>query len=729
MFLGDWNARHRDWDEKSNKQGQLVRNWVLQWNLTLKAPTGAPTYLTPYGRSVVDFFVSRAVHIDNVTCGNGTWDSVSDHSLVSGELKWNADQAPIQNKRISKAMLKNPHLLQQAKKSYEEKLPALIEDIKMVSSNSELDDACIRFGDILKHPFESNRRPRPDRYRFFWDNHLDSLAKLRSKFYRKWKQRGSMEFWQKYKDLDKLIKRTTRDKKRALLEEFSRPISDEPPSIMAKRVNTLIKLRANRAATATERGNSLDPAAYTKYVQRAQPSGCGVSPQKFNVPDEFEHELVTTVRYSPKQRATGPDGIANEMLQICPKLSGKVLQLLWKSCGQLAYIPSLWSEGTLCPQYKKGSYEDPDNYRGLTLLSHARKTISTTINRLVLRYVEFHKYQHGFTKYNGTEQAIVEVSHTILNSHKFIAVLDLIKAYDRVSRTLLYTVCHQRLTNQHMKMAALLLQPLAVQTSKDITNTSATVTIGVPQGESFSCTLFNIFQDTLLHKLSSVPHHISDKAASALADDVIVMSKTAEGLQALLDICTEWAAEYQMSWNTSPGKSEVLLPPRGHQTTTFLLSGEQLRNVESSVYLGVSLTTSGVTDGKHIMRVKSAQRRLMQLSPIGIHIRGFNTNLCVMLYRVFVRSIYEYGLHLVPLTLSLKLVISRLESCFFRLVLGKVASRFGSSRLPRLRSLCRLESVDVRRVIIFFFESKHFIYSVRNVHNRETEQHYLNIVI
>ena len=94
------------------------------------------------------------------------------------------------------------------------------------------------------------------------------------------------------------------------------------------------------------------------------------------------------------------------------------------------------------------------------------------------------------------------------------------------------------------------------------------------------------------------------------------------------------------------------------------------------------------------MRVKATQLRLMQLSSIGIHIRGFNTNLCVMLYHVFVRSIYEYGLHLVFLSLALKLVISRLESCFFRLVLGKLASRFGSSRLPRLRSLCRLESVD-----------------------------------
>ena len=182
------------------------------------------------------------------------------------------------------------------------------------------------------------------------------------------------------------------------------------------------------------------------------------------------------------------------------------------------------------------------------------------------------------------------------------------------------------------------------------------------------------------------------------------MSKTAECLQLLLDNCTEWSAEYQMPWNTAPGKSEVLLPPRGNETSTFFLiqivSGEPLRNVESSVYLGLSLTTSGVNEEKHTMRLKATQRRLMQISPMGIHIRGFNKNLCVMLYRGFVRSIYEYGLHLVPLTLLLKLVISRLESCFFRLVMGWVASRFGSSRLPRLRSLCRLESVYLRRIIL-----------------------------
>ena len=128
----------------------------------------------------MDFFVSPGVHIDNITCGNGTWDLVSDHSLVSGDIQFSAG-SPIQTKRISKAILKRPDLLQQAKKLYEERLTVFIDKIAMVSSNTDLDDACLQFEDFLRQQFESNPRPRPDRYRFFWDDHLDSLAKQTSK--------------------------------------------------------------------------------------------------------------------------------------------------------------------------------------------------------------------------------------------------------------------------------------------------------------------------------------------------------------------------------------------------------------------------------------------------------------------------------------------------------------------------------------------------------------------
>ena len=57
-----------------------------------------------------------------------------------------------------------------------------------------------------------------------------------------------------------------------------------------------------------------------------------------------------------------------------------------------------------------------------------------------------------------------------------------------------------------------------------------------------------------------------------MADDVILISRTAGDLQLQLDVCTEWSAKYQMAWKTGPEKSEVLLPPRGHQTSTFFLS-------------------------------------------------------------------------------------------------------------------------------------------------------------
>ena len=59
---------------------------------------------------------------------------------------------------------------------------------------------------------------------------------------------------------------------------------------------------------------------------------------------------------------------------------------------------------------------------------------------------------------------------------------------------------------------------------------------------------------------------------------------------------------------------------------------------------------------------------------------------------------------------------------------------FGStpvvSHRARMQKTPSREYASVAGILLYiFFESKHFIYSVRNVHSRETEQHYLNIVM
>ena len=51
--------------------------------------------------------------------------------------------------------------------------------------------------------------------------------------------------------LAKLIKRTTRNKTRALFEEFSIPLQEEKPSLMAKRANTCKRVKLEAMAVGT----------------------------------------------------------------------------------------------------------------------------------------------------------------------------------------------------------------------------------------------------------------------------------------------------------------------------------------------------------------------------------------------------------------------------------------------------------------------------------------------
>ncbi|KAI0563692.1 hypothetical protein FGB62_35g08 [Gracilaria domingensis] len=158
-------------------------------------------------------------------------------------------------------------------------------------------------------------------------------------------------------------------------------------------------------------------------------------------------------------------------------------------------------------------------------------------------------------------------------------------------------------------MKTVLMQPVDAEITGNWNEADVGMALGVPQ-------------DSLLYRVQEVPYHVSDRSASAFADDAILMEKNDEGLQQLLDICSSWGNDMQMPWNTANG---------------------------------VSSNTTGVTPDKHVERVVSAQRRLGSLAGAGLHRNGFDTRSCVRLCRVFVRSIYEYELHLVPLTPQLEL--------------------------------------------------------------------------
>ena len=63
-------------------------------------------------------------------------------------------------------------------------------------------------------------------------------------------------------------------------------------------------------------------------------------------------------------KAVGPDGIKSERLKCCMSIIVKPLQKFNLSFS-LGIIPKAWTTSYLTPIHKKGSKEDPSNYRGI----------------------------------------------------------------------------------------------------------------------------------------------------------------------------------------------------------------------------------------------------------------------------------------------------------------------------------------------------------------------------
>ena len=93
----------------------------------------------------------------------------------------------------------------------------------------------------------------------------------------------------------------------------------------------------------------------------------------------------------------------------------------------------------LCPIYKKnGSQNDPNNHRGVTLLSSLSKRFTSCINRrLIIENITLTETQAAFrTKYSTTD--IIFTLHTLIelymNRHIYCAFIDNAKAFDMISR-------------------------------------------------------------------------------------------------------------------------------------------------------------------------------------------------------------------------------------------------------------------------------------------------------
>ena len=282
-------------------------------------------------------------------------------------------------------------------------------------------------------------------------------------------------------------------------------------------------------------------------------------------------------------------------------------------------VPYDWCVGIIQPLYKnKGLKNDPDNYRGITLLSCLGKLFTAAINDRLTLYLEgagvIGEEQAGFIEGYSTVDHIF-VLHSLIDFYLFghqrlyCAFVDFKKAFDLVNRSLLWHKLIANKINGNVLNVIYNMYDNAKSCVRlgPVLSEFFTCNIGVRQGENLSPLLFAIYLNDFEQHVSkyydgltsfsrAVKHYLSDEDVEVFlrlflllyADDTIVLSETAEELNCALQAVYEYCQDWKLTVNSEKTKVVIFLRGKVQRYPEFKFGGHTLQVVDDYIYLGTT---------------------------------------------------------------------------------------------------------------------------------------------
>ena len=341
-----------------------------------------------------------------------------------------------------------------------------------------------------------------------------------------------------------------------------------------------------------------------------------IGPLDYNISLEELKKASTILKPG---KALGIDNISNEMIQSLLDCYPEIILLLFNSILELNEIIPEWVIGAIVPIHKKGPKSEPNNYRGITLMSCLGKLFISVLNNRLLLFTIHNKIlsdsQLGFLAGNRTSDA-----HIILNNivrkhcHKnntkiFSCFIDFSKAFDTVPRDILFKkLLRQGINGRFFNIIKNIYNndEACVKMHNQCTETFK-INQGVRQGCVLSPLLFNIFLSDLAKKLNSIEGKVQvhDREVNTLfwADDIIMFTKEENTLREMLETLEEYTKENKLEINTDKTKIMIFNKTGRLMRRAFHINGIQLENVRTYKYLGFLLTPSGeINSGLHDLR-------------------------------------------------------------------------------------------------------------------------------
>ena len=246
---------------------------------------------------------------------------------------------------------------------------------------------------------------------------------------------------------------------------------------------------------------------------------------------------------------------------------------------------------------------------------------------------------------------------TILRNRKslgkpsFVSFIDFKKAFDSVDRNLLlYKLSKIGVVgNIYNAISALYKDPKSRVILNDISTDWFTCPIGVKQGDTLSPTLFAIFINDLAEEIkeSGIGIDIDDDLIVNVllyADDIVLLAKSEDDLQSLLNIVNSWCSKWRLEVNLLKTNIMHVRKKQARRVNfDFQFENGSVEYCDKYKYLGVTLNEHLDFEKTTFELCESAGRALGGLITKMIKNGGFPLNVYTKLYESCICSISDYG--------------------------------------------------------------------------------------
>ena len=339
---------------------------------------------------------------------------------------------------------------------------------------------------------------------------------------------------------------------------------------------------------------------------------------KFNLSDVQDALSKAKLNKSP-----GIDSITNELLKNGGDSLTTSIYNLFQRLVQLENIPHEWNKGIIIPIHKKGSKNDLNNYRGITLTSCVSKVFNSIIANSISEFIEDHnlltEIQGGFRKQHRCEDHIftlksIAATRMAENKTTYLAFLDFSKAFDTVWRDGLLSLAWKLgIRGSMWKIISNLYRNVQSRVKfGDITTDFFDVDDGVKQGCVLSPILFCVYINELarLIKEESIGVSTCNVQTGCLfwADDVVLLANSEKELQRMLDIASDFSRSWKLDFNSD--KSKVLVVgKRIDKDKLWKLGNRYISECDNYKYLGVYFSRN-LSDHAHVNEVVKKGNRI-----------------------------------------------------------------------------------------------------------------------